>query len=164
VGADFQVKRSELKRKTPLPRGTSQMKQRKPIAKRSKSNSRPHENLPLREQYRRDHPRCLLCNQPADEIHHIRRGCLRVDVLVNLAALCWEHHQETHSPKSVYDVMTIRIVHAKWLLGEFEVAAWDAIGTPLFAGWLSRNEPCPSWSPRVVLMRGELVGVLERGR
>lgn len=129
------MKRSELKR-TPFRR-----KRQKPMARRSKTNSRPHANKSIREQYRREHPRCLLCSNPTDEIHHIRRGCLRVDHPANLAALCWEHHQAVHDPKSVYAAMTIEILYRKLLIGEFDLVALDAIGKPLIAGWLDRHRP-----------------------
>lgn len=122
-------------KRTGIKRGT------KRLAYRSKKNSRPHENLAVCEQYRQEHPRCLLCQRSAEHIHHIRRGCLRADVPANLAALCGHCHGLVHDPSSQYAAMTIEVLYRKLLIGEFNPAALDALGGERIAGWLERHKP-----------------------
>jgi hypothetical protein len=75
---------------------------------RSKTNSRKHENLELRKQYKLDHPRCELYpilreeillarrDQFASEAHHITGGLLgtpRWDLVCNLIHLSQVAHE-----------------------------------------------------------------------
>lgn len=83
-----------LRRKTPLRRGTSQLK-RSPL--RAVSKKRQKENrqyTKLRAEYLEEHPVCEICDsQRADQIHHrARRGSnfLNADTFLALCANC--HH------------------------------------------------------------------------
>lgn len=129
------MKRTELKRT-----GMKQ-KKRRSMRRSSPTNSKPHEDLKVRKEYRDSHPNCLLCGDTTHEIHHIRRGCLRVDHPANLAALCWGCHTRVHDAKSVYAPMTIEILYRKLLMKEFDRVALDAIGKPFIAGWLAQHRP-----------------------
>lgn len=116
--------------------------ERKPMRRGPSQNSQPHRDKDVTCAYADSHPFCLLCGDPTECLHHIRRGTgFRVDHPANLAALCWDCHEDVHSPKSVFAEKTIEILHMKWVLGEFDPAAWDAIGGPFIEGWLAMHEP-----------------------
>lgn len=107
----------------------------------SKTNSKPHENTPLRRAYLDAHPVCLLCRrEPATQVHHIRRGIHRWDVNANLAALCFTCHMVDGHDKDNAALM-IRCLFAKWKIDELDVAGLDALGGERLAGWLERNKP-----------------------
>ena len=99
-------------------------------------NSRPWENLELREQYREDNPDCELtrflagtkwnkiklaysCSwDSGHQCHHIWRGAIgaRVDVIENLIMTCVAAHRFCHmGPEG-----TIACWYAKNLKGEFD--------------------------------------------
>ena len=131
-------------RKTPMPRG------QKRLSVRSKTNSKPNEDLMLRWKYAATHPTCLLCGNTTEQVHHVRRGCRRVDSLGNLAALCFGCHMvDGHGKEDA--VLTIRCLFAKVKLREFCEADWNEIGTPYLAGcWpvtnslRAKSRPCVS--------------------
>lgn len=135
------MKRSGFKPRTkPMARTGITRKPQKPKRPKRK-NSRPNEDKPVREQYRRDHRSCLLCGRTAEHIHHIRRGVHRADIPANLAALCGHCHGLVHDASSVYAAYQIEILYRKSLIGEFDPAALDALGGERIAGWLERHKP-----------------------
>lgn len=138
------MKRTQIIRRTSMPRGKSRLRHRSP------TNSRPHENLAARNEYRQSHSRCLLCGGSAEHIHHVFGGNrARIDVAANLAALCSTCHRRMHEQPSAG---RIECLYRKQLIGEFDPAAIDAIGGERIAGWLSRHRPgaasgwlCHAW-------------------
>ena len=103
------LKRTSLQRKTPLraktalSRGTSQLK-RTPLKARSKKrNQYEYELNKMIDLVKvRDHHSCIICGAPAQEIHHIEPrsngGTKDID---NLCCVCWYcHHAVVHGPES----------------------------------------------------------------
>ena len=103
------LKRTPLQRKTPLraktglARGTSQLK-RTPLKARSKKrNQYEYELNKMRDLVRaRDYHSCIICGAPAQEIHHIEpRSNGGTNDLDNLCCVCWYcHHAVVHGPES----------------------------------------------------------------
>jgi hypothetical protein len=142
VGADFQVKRSELKRKTPMPRGTKGLKRSGRLRQKSVKNS--HRNRGVIDEYRQQHPQCALCGAPTEEIHHIFAGArARVDIAANLIALCKRFGHGCHTPEIHTNEGKIRCLYWKLCHSEFDATELDAMGSERIAGWLSRNKPEP---------------------
>jgi hypothetical protein len=136
------LKRTGFKPRTkPLPRGTSPMKQRKPIAKRSVKNSRNNRDESVLREYRKSHASCALCGAPTEEIHHIFGGKCRHHIWANLIALCVRFGHGCHTPAIHTPAGKIRCLWWKLNNDELDVAALDAMGSERLIGWLSRNEP-----------------------
>ncbi len=92
------------------------------MRRRSKTNSRPHEDLELRQAYRDANPDCEYCSYfrggdplPACDIDHILHR--RHDVWANMAAADRLCHQEKH--RASVDGKIIGM-HLKYRKGEFD--------------------------------------------
>lgn len=137
------MKRSNITRKTPIKRG------RKPMAKKSKTNSRKFQDSVLREAYRQNNPECELTPwfkanftslQIVDrslDLHHIRK-LGRKD--------CWSNFirvaRSIHEWDAVRPVeMAIICIWTKWRKQEINWTELDKCGNGTVAGWLGRHRP-----------------------
>lgn len=75
------MKRTPLRRKTPMARTPSNLKRSrlKPMSK--KRRTLIDQVSEAREAYRMDFPECALCGQPATDVHEISRGPAREESL-----------------------------------------------------------------------------------
>lgn len=118
---------------------------------RSKTNSRPHEDLAYRQRYRDANPSCELspymCGWvswfgtsqpvPASEIHHIATGASgsRWDVETNLIAVGREAHDFVARSKPGF----VLCCYAKWRKGEFDASVMSNICGKRLPSWLDTD-------------------------
>lgn len=136
---------------------------------RSPTNSRPHENIPLRNQYRLENPYCELHrwmtrNMPTHlrlddrsaELHHIEPGCrTRPDLWSNMIVLSRPIHVWAQSESEG------KLLCLWWKKQKLELSLEEhhAASGRYLAGWLDMH--CPK-HPALQAVHAELVSFCER--
>ena len=115
---------------------------------RSKTNSRPRENLKLRASYAKAHPICELgihlpeqfSAGPSGETHHIMTG--KADLVSNLLRVSWTNHLWLERLKTDGRIAALWVKHQKEELdpGEFHSASRF-----LLPGWLLKVSAREPW-------------------
>lgn len=119
------------------------------IRRRSKTNSRKHENLPLREQYRESNAHCEMTKRlkmfgvdqhdHSVEVHHVVGGAgRRVDVLSNLITVSRSCHAWLHAHPTDGRILCL---HQKMLKGELDAEEFRRVSGMTLAGWLELHQP-----------------------
>jgi hypothetical protein len=136
------LKRTELKRTGFIKRGGF-------IRKRSKTNSKQHENKPLVAEYRAANPLCELHQFPqvpggriGQEINHIYSCRKRFDLKSNLIHLSAEAHRWFHA--FPFDAR-ICCLWVKWKKNELDDAEIKQASGKFLAGLVSEKEPVFDW-------------------
>lgn len=121
-----------------------------PLHKRSKGNSRPHENLNLRKKYASQHYLCELgyclphefANARSEDTHHIFSVRSRPDLVSNLICLSKSAHGFCHKFPTDGRICCLWSKNEKSQLDPGEILT--ASGMTL-AGWLASHIPEHEW-------------------
>ena len=109
---------------------------------RSNTNSRPHEDLPLRRTYHTANPWCEYCvplmgvskfrRDTATEVDHIMQAG-RYDVITNLIACCHDCHRRKHELGASGKILGLWVKHTK---GELHPEELSRLMRRPLLGWL----------------------------
>lgn len=121
------------------------------IRQRSPTNSRPHENIPLRRSYLEQNPICefhILCpmrfpSKDAVDPHHIFSAHMRPDYWSNLIAVSRDAHEVAERHKTD---MRIAAIYRKVMKGEFDPIEFKIVSGMYIAGYLAKSELVLDWT------------------
>lgn len=120
------------------------------MRRRSGTNSRPLENIPLRRAYLVDHPWCEFktwfpqhFNDPdAIEVHHVHSARSRADLITNFIAISRDAHEWVERYKTDGRVLAVLI---KVYKSEFDPDEFKAASGMYIAGFAARAECSHDW-------------------
>ena len=131
------------------------------MRRRSPTNSRPLEDIPLRHSYLEANWTCefhLACPErfgrkkpDAVEVHHIFSVRQRPDLLTNVMATCRDCHELAERQKTEFRLLAIWWKAKK---GEFDPAEFHQASGYYVEGWVLSHAPEEDWA---LPFRGELL-------